>query len=99
MINGRTPHATATVNLYLVDAAEFRPSVSRVIVLRTETVVRHFAGIDDCLVASKYANCHQPPHLAGSGLGLDVAWYRDVMRAKLVSLRLPRRLLVEYKAK
>jgi hypothetical protein len=30
---------------------------------------------------------------------LSVAWYRDVLRAKLVSLRLPRRLLVEYKEK
>jgi hypothetical protein len=28
---------------------------------------------------------------------LGVAWYRDVLRAKMVSLRLPRRLLVEYK--
>jgi hypothetical protein len=40
-----------------------------------------------------------PPHRAGSGLGLGVDWYRDVLRAKLVSLRLPRRLLLEYKAR
>jgi hypothetical protein len=32
-------------------------------------------------------------------LGLDVEWYRDVLRAKLVSLRLPKRLLVAYKEK
>jgi len=32
-------------------------------------------------------------------LGLNVGWYRDVLRAKLVSLRLPRRLLLDYKAK
>ena len=43
-------------------------------------------------------NHHDPPHHAGIGLGLGVAWYRDMVRAKLVSLRLPRRLLVEYKA-
>jgi hypothetical protein len=48
---------------------------------------------------SKHGNCHEPPHRAGSGLALPAEWYRDVLRAKLVSLRLPRRLLVEYKAK
>jgi hypothetical protein len=48
---------------------------------------------------SKHDNGHKPPHLAGTGLGLTVGWYRDVLRAKLVSLRLPRRLLLEYKAK
>ena len=32
-------------------------------------------------------------------MGLSVDWYRDVLRAKLVSLRLPRRLLVEYKTR
>ena len=46
---------------------------------------------------NKRDNCHEPPHRAGSGLGLSVNWYRDVLRAKLVSLRLPRRLLLEYK--
>ncbi len=46
---------------------------------------------------SKHGKYHQPPHQAGSGLSLDVAWYRDVLRAKLVSLRLPRRLLLAYK--
>ncbi|MBI3303141.1 MAG: hypothetical protein HYZ72_13830 [Deltaproteobacteria bacterium] len=40
---------------------------------------------------------HAPPHEAGTGLGLDVEWYRDVLRAKLVSLRLPKRLLIAYK--
>jgi hypothetical protein len=39
-----------------------------------------------------------PAQNAGTGLGLGVGWYRDVLRAKLVSLRLPRRLLEEYKA-
>lgn len=48
---------------------------------------------------SKNGNCHEPPHLAGTGLGLSVEWYRDVLRAKLVSLRLPGRLLLEYKGK
>jgi hypothetical protein len=47
---------------------------------------------------SKHGNCHEPPHCAGTGLGLSVGWYRDVLRAKLVSLRLPRRLLLDYKA-
>jgi hypothetical protein len=42
---------------------------------------------------------HKPSHQAGTGLGLSVDWYRDVLRAKLVSLRLPRRLLVEYKTR
>ena len=48
---------------------------------------------------SKNDNCHELPHLAGTGLGLSVDWYRDVLRAKFASLRLPRRLLVEYKEK
>lgn len=48
---------------------------------------------------SKNGKCSEPPHGAGTGLGLDVGWYRDVLRAKLVSLRLPRRLLLEYKEK
>ena len=46
---------------------------------------------------SKHGNSHEPPHRAGTRLGLGVAWYRDVLRAKMVSLRLPRRLLLEYK--
>jgi hypothetical protein len=46
---------------------------------------------------SKNGNGHKPSHLAGTGLGLSAGWYRDVLRAKLVSLRLPRRLLLEYK--
>ena len=48
---------------------------------------------------SKHGNGHEPSHRAGTGLGLSVAWYRDILRAKLVSLRLPRRLLLEYKGK
>jgi hypothetical protein len=28
--------------------------------------------------------------------GLDAEWYRDVLRAKLVTLKLPERLLLEY---
>jgi hypothetical protein len=44
--------------------------------------------------ASKY---HEPAHEAGTDLGLDVAWYRDVLRAKLVSLRIPKRLLLAYR--
>jgi hypothetical protein len=48
---------------------------------------------------SRHGNSHQPSHQAGSGPGLGVAWYRDVLRATLVSLRLPRRLLLEYKEK
>ncbi len=48
---------------------------------------------------SKHGKSHEPSHLAGAGLGLNVAWYRDILRAKLVSLCLPRRLLLEYKDK
>jgi hypothetical protein len=48
---------------------------------------------------SKNDKGHVPSHLAGTGLGLGVDWYRDVLRAKLVSLRLPRRLLLQYKEK
>lgn len=44
-----------------------------------------------------YPNAHSPSHEAGTGLHLDAAWYRDILRAKLVSLRLPKRLLVAYK--
>ena len=42
---------------------------------------------------------HDCPHEAGTGLGLGVGWYRDILRAKLLSLRIPRRLLVEYRDK
>jgi hypothetical protein len=38
-----------------------------------------------------------PTHEAGTGLGLGPEWYRDILRAKLVSLRIPKRLLVEYR--
>jgi hypothetical protein len=48
---------------------------------------------------SRHGKHHQPAQQAGSGLGLSAAWYRDVLRAKLVSLRLPRRLLLEYKGR
>lgn len=48
---------------------------------------------------SRNENDHKPSHKAGTGLGLSADWYRDVLRAKLVSLRLPRRLLLEYKSK
>ncbi len=48
---------------------------------------------------SKNNEIHQPTHDAGTGLGLDVEWYRDVLRAKLVSLRLPKRLILAYKEK
>jgi hypothetical protein len=46
---------------------------------------------------SKTSVFHEPGHEAGIELGLDMEWYRDVLRAKLVSLRLPKRLLVAYK--
>jgi hypothetical protein len=46
---------------------------------------------------SQNDNAHQPTHEAGTGLDLGIEWYRDVLRAKLVSLRLPRRLLIAYK--
>ncbi len=46
---------------------------------------------------SRNGNHHDPPHEAGTGLDLPVAWYRDVLRAKLVSLRLPKRLLTAYR--
>jgi hypothetical protein len=48
---------------------------------------------------SRSTRNHNPPQLAGTGLGLSVDWYRDILRAKLVSLRLPRRLLLEYKSR
>lgn len=48
---------------------------------------------------SENDNSHDPSHEAGTGLGLGVGWYRDVLRAKLVSIKLPKRLLAEYKAK
>jgi hypothetical protein len=40
---------------------------------------------------------HKPPHEAGTGLNLGVDWYRDILRAKLVSLRIPKRLLIAYR--
>ena len=42
---------------------------------------------------------HDPSHEAGTGLGLDVDWYRDILRAKLVSLRIPKRLITAYRDK
>jgi hypothetical protein len=30
-------------------------------------------------------------------LELDTAWYRDILRAKLVSMRIPKRLLLAYR--
>ena len=46
---------------------------------------------------SRNEPCHEPPHEAGLGMGIDASWYRDVLRAKLVSLRIPKRLLIEYR--
>lgn len=40
---------------------------------------------------------HHPSHEAGTGLGLNPGWYRDILRAKLVSLRIPKRLFLAYK--
>jgi hypothetical protein len=48
---------------------------------------------------SQHDRMDQPAHKAGIGLDLGIEWYRDVLRAKLVSLRLPKRLLVTYKEK
>lgn len=48
---------------------------------------------------SENGKFHDPPHEAGTGLNLDVDWYRDILRAKLVSLRIPKRLLVTYRDK
>jgi len=42
---------------------------------------------------------HQPAHEAGTGLELDIGWYRDILRAKLVSMRIPNRLLLTYREK
>jgi hypothetical protein len=46
---------------------------------------------------SQHDSFHKPAHEAGTGLNLGVEWYRGLLRAKLVSIRLPRRLLVAYK--
>jgi hypothetical protein len=46
---------------------------------------------------SHNGDAHDPTHLAGTGLGLPADWYRDILRAKLVSLRIPRRLLEAYR--
>ena len=46
---------------------------------------------------SVHSKMHRPSHEAGTGLELDSAWYRDILRAKLVSLRLPERLLIMYR--
>lgn len=48
---------------------------------------------------SKNSKFHKPAHQAGTGLGLDIVWYRDILRAKLVSMRIPKRLLTAYKDK
>jgi hypothetical protein len=46
---------------------------------------------------SQNDNAHQPTHKAGTGLTFGIEWYRDVLRAKLVSLKLPKRLLLTYR--
>ena len=46
---------------------------------------------------SKNDQNHQPSHEAGTGLELDTGWYRDILRAKLVSMRIPQRLLLAYR--
>ena len=48
---------------------------------------------------SQHGNALQPSHEAGTGLELGIEWYGDVLRAKLVSLCLPKRLLVAYRDK
>ncbi|MDQ3009402.1 MAG: hypothetical protein M3X11_01660 [Acidobacteriota bacterium] len=48
---------------------------------------------------SRNGKNHSPSQEAGTGLGLSADWYRDVLRAKVVSLQLPKRLLLEYKSK
>jgi hypothetical protein len=40
---------------------------------------------------------HDPAHKSGTGLNLGIEWHRDILRTKLVSLRLPKRLLDAYK--
>ena len=50
--------------------------------------------------AARFEPAREQPSATSPGrfrVGLGIAWYRDVLRAKMVSLRLPRRLLVEYK--
>lgn len=46
---------------------------------------------------SQRGNHHEPSHEAGAGLSLSIDWYRDILRAKLVSLRIPKRLLIAYR--
>ncbi|MEW6738107.1 MAG: hypothetical protein AB1489_42930, partial [Acidobacteriota bacterium] len=48
---------------------------------------------------SKNESVHEKTHEAGLGLELGPDWYRDILRAKLISIKLPKRLLVEYKEK
>ena len=43
------------------------------------------------------SNGYEPAHKAGIGLELGIDWYRDVLRAKLVSICLPERLLIAYR--
>lgn len=50
-----------------------------------------------CAAWSRNGKYADPPHQAGTGLGMSVEWYRDILRAKLVSLRLPLRLVEEYR--
>lgn len=55
-----------------------------------------YSGIDgeEMDVGEKHAE-----HLEYKGIpfpGLDIEWYRDVMRAKLTTLKLPERLIKEY---
>jgi hypothetical protein len=57
-----------------------------------QDVVEHWATI----WAGK-GKFESPTHQAGIGLGLGPEWYRDILRAKLVSLQIPKRLLVEYR--
>ena len=46
---------------------------------------------------SKNGRNYQPSHEAGTGLDLTTAWYRDILRAKRVSMRIPKQLLRAYR--
>ena len=48
---------------------------------------------------SKCGKFQEPAQNAGTGLGLGIDWYRDILRAKLVSMRIPKRLLLAYRDK
>jgi len=85
-------HATLNTGAGLEGFTMLHKITSAILQQAKQEVVEYWAE-----TWSQHGNHHEPSHEAGTGLDLGVDWYRDILRAKLVSLRIPKRLLVAYR--